>query len=174
MSHPVPAERGPNLPYTRASFDWQPLFDLHSRPEKPLSLLAIARRYNIPKSTLYDHWRQYQSALAANDELELAKARGDIDGRRDNHRVFSREEEDELKEALNQENVQQARRPGDRAAHPPGAREGDQSRSTYQVEDQVCCSLRRLRPLRASRQAGYQAERQEGQSTETIQAASSL
>jgi hypothetical protein len=105
MSHPLPTERGPNLPYTRAGFDWQPLFDLHSRPENPLSLLAIARLHKIPNSTLYDHWTQYQSALAANDELELAKARGDIDGRRDNHRVFSREEEDELKEALNQENV---------------------------------------------------------------------
>jgi hypothetical protein len=59
----------------------------------------------MPSPILYQRWRQYREALKAKGELALAKARGDFDGRRDNRRVFSREEEAELKAELGQENV---------------------------------------------------------------------
>ena len=105
MSHPLAVIRGPYRPYTQADFDWQPLYDRLSARENPSTLAAVAEPYDIPIPTLHPRWTQYKAALAAGDELALAKARGDFDGRRDNHRVFSREEEDELKEALSQENV---------------------------------------------------------------------
>ena len=105
MSHPVPTVRGPYHPYKHAGFTWQPFFNILSRSKDPPSIRSVSLLHRIPYRTLQRRFRQYEAALANNDKPALARARGEVDGRRDNSRVFSREEEEELKAALGQENV---------------------------------------------------------------------
>ena len=83
-THELPTVRGPQRHYTQHRFDWQTLFDELDGPSLAPALRAAARKYTVPPATLSFHYRKYK---------------GSIDGRRDNHRIFSRAE------AINKENV---------------------------------------------------------------------
>ena len=97
MTHPVPVIRGPYHPYQRAGCDWQPLFDLLLRAEDPPSITDVAASHSFPYGTLYSvpamaavsGCTRYQGRVGAGQGAD------EVDGRRDNRRVFSREEEQE-------------------------------------------------------------------------------
>ena len=103
--HPLPTVRGSYLHYTEHSIDWQSIFDEHELGTPPPSLRSLASKYGIPRATLSDRYRRYAAAKRDKDSEELAIAVGEIDGRRDNHRIFSREEEQELKDQLEEQNL---------------------------------------------------------------------
>ena len=105
MSRSPATECDADDPHSRGRYNWQPLFDILSGSESPPSTASVAASHGVNARTLQRRWRKYRAALAAGDELGLATARGEVDGRRDNARVFSREEEQELMEALSKENV---------------------------------------------------------------------
>ena len=91
--------------YKQHHFDWQTLFNGLDGPSPAPSLRSVARKYSIPPSTLSFHYGAYKRALSSSDEVLLAVAQGVIDGRRDNHRLFSRPEEAQLLAAVNKENI---------------------------------------------------------------------
>ena len=105
MSRPFPTTRGAYHPYTARGYDWQPLFDILSDRGSAISIRALAEEHHIPYPTLRGRWQRYRKALSTRDERGLRAARGDVDGRADNHRVFSREEEAQLKAEVNKENA---------------------------------------------------------------------
>ena len=81
------------------------MFDELSTGSPPPTVNAVATLRGIPKETLRVRWKKYQRAVEEKDDNLLAIACGDVDGRRDNHRVFTREEEALLRAAIDQENV---------------------------------------------------------------------
>lgn len=105
MSHDVARVRGPNHPYRARRFDWRPVFAELSNGSPPPSILAVANSWHLPYDTVRKHWRMYQRAVATNDETAFAIACGDVDGRRDNARKITREEEAEIRARIDQENV---------------------------------------------------------------------
>ena len=72
-------------------------------PHLPSKLLLNI--WQLPYETVRGHWAAYQAATASGDKTTLATALGDVDGRRDNHEVFSREEEQLLRERISKENI---------------------------------------------------------------------
>ena len=103
MTHAVPTKRGANLPYRQRRFDWSIVFAdlLHGS-----TIADVAKAWQLPRETVRRRWHQYQQAVAADDVAALAVARGDLDGRRDNNRKFTREEEAILRSQLaNKENA---------------------------------------------------------------------
>ena len=104
-THELPTVRGPQRHYTQYRFDWQTLFNELDGPAPAPSLRSVAQKYSVPRATLSFHYRKYKDALATSDEVQLAVAQGVIDGRGDNHRIFSRAEEAELHRAIEQENI---------------------------------------------------------------------
>ena len=103
--HPLPTVRGSYLHYTEHSIDWRSIFDEHELDTPPPSLRSLASKYGIPRATLSDRYRRYAAAKRDKDSEELAIALGEIDGRRDKHRLFSREEEQESKDQLEEQNL---------------------------------------------------------------------
>jgi hypothetical protein len=93
------------LHYTAEGFDWTPLFERLDDASSPLSIRALAAEQGLPHTTLGRHYRDYQAGLANDDHVKVAVATGEIDGRRDNARKFSRAEERTLLEVLDKENV---------------------------------------------------------------------
>ena len=104
-SRPLASQRGPYHHYTEHSFDWRSIFDAHELETPSPSLRSLATKYGIPRATLSERYRRYKATQHDNDAAELAIALGEVDGRRDNHRVFSREEEEQLRVELDQENL---------------------------------------------------------------------
>ena len=105
MSRDQPTLKGPYLPYTKHRVDWQAIFDDISAASSSRPVKAIAAKWGVQYETLRRRWKKYQRGLEVKDENLIAIARGVVDGRRDNHRIFSREEEAVLRSAINQENV---------------------------------------------------------------------
>ena len=68
-------------------------------PSKRLPLSAVSYE------TVRGRWKKYQVGVEREDATLVAIACGDVDGRRDNHRIFTREEEALLRTAIDQENV---------------------------------------------------------------------
>ena len=104
-SHLLPTVRGPQHHYTEHAFDWQSLFDELDGPAPAPSIRQTAAAHGIPHNTLSRHYRNYRSALTTHNSTKLAVALGEIAGQRDNHRLFSRQEEKQLVRALPKENV---------------------------------------------------------------------
>ena len=104
-THPLPTVRGLNRHFTTHGFQWQTLFNELDSPDRTSSLRDIALKYKVPPSTLSVHYKDYKAVLATSDEVRLAVAQGVIDGRRDNHRIFSRAEKVKLVDELHKENV---------------------------------------------------------------------
>ena len=105
MPHPTPTSRGPYHPYAKRHLDWRAVFADISRTSSSLSIKDVAASWELPYETVRRRWRKYQAAVEKKDESLVAIACGDSDGRRDNHRVFTREEEALLRSAIDQENV---------------------------------------------------------------------
>ena len=79
--------------------------DLSSRSSPPCSIVDVAAKWNIPRETLRRRWKQYQRSLKDGDRVGLLTALGDLDGRRDNHRILTRDEEAEVMAQIDKENV---------------------------------------------------------------------
>jgi hypothetical protein len=105
MSRDVPTLRGPYHPYAKHHLDWRAIFDDITNRSPPTSVKDIATRWGLPYTTVRRRWRKYQQAVEKKDDTLLAIACGDVDGRRDNHRIFTREEEATLRTAIDQENI---------------------------------------------------------------------
>jgi hypothetical protein len=105
MSRDIPTLRGPYHPYAKQRLDWPALFDQLSRETPSRSIKGVAAEWGLPYETVRRRWNNYQQGLKEKDDTVIAVARGDVDGRRDNHRVFTREEEATLRSAIDQENV---------------------------------------------------------------------
>jgi hypothetical protein len=105
MPHSTPTLRGPYHPYARDQLDWRAVFDEISGTSPPPSVKDVAAAWGLPYETVRRRWNKYQEGVAKKDDLAIAIACGDVDGRRDNSRVFSREEEVLLRSALDQENA---------------------------------------------------------------------
>ena len=105
MSQALSTVRGPTHRYVAHGFDWRPVFHDLSGGSPPPTIKAVAEHWHLPYATVRRHWVNYQAATAADDETALTIACGDVDGRRDNHRVFSREEEQLLRSRISQENI---------------------------------------------------------------------
>ena len=105
MAHPVSTLRGPTHRYTAHGFDWRPVFHELAHGCPPPTVKDVAEHWELPYATVRRHWVNYQAATAAGDETALAIACGDVDGRRDNRRVFNREEEQLLRERIDEENI---------------------------------------------------------------------
>jgi hypothetical protein len=105
MPHDVPTLRGPTHPYQKRLFDWRAVFADLARGSPPPTIRSVAKDWALPEATVRRRWRKYQRAIAEDDSTLLAIACGDVDGRRDNHRVFSRDEEALLHSTIEQENV---------------------------------------------------------------------
>lgn len=67
---------------------------------------TIARNaHGATAETVCRRWRKYQLGIAKDHAALVAIACGDVDGRRDNHRKFCREEEALLREEIDKENT---------------------------------------------------------------------
>lgn len=105
MSHDVATLRGPYHPYAKQRLDWRAVFDDLSRGSPPPTIKDVASQWGLPYETVRRRWKKYQRGVKEKDATLLAIACGDADGRRDNHRVFTREEEALLRTAIDQENI---------------------------------------------------------------------
>ena len=105
MSRDVARVRGPYHPYTKRHFDWRDVFAELSHGSPRPNVTAVANRWGLPNETVRRRWKQYQQAIADNDEEAIAIACGDVDGRRDTTRKITREEEAEVSARINQENI---------------------------------------------------------------------
>ena len=105
MPHDVPASRGPYHPYAQRRLDWRAVFDELSQTSRRRTVKDVAAAWGIPYETVRRRWRKYQLAMEEKDDTAIAIACGDVDGRRDNHRIFSREEEGSLRAIIDQENI---------------------------------------------------------------------
>ena len=81
------------------------MFDELSCGSHPPTVKDVAEHWQLPYETVRRHWSAYKAAVATGDDTAIAIACGDADGRRDNHRVFSRDEEQLLRERIDQENI---------------------------------------------------------------------
>ena len=81
------------------------MFNDLSHGSPPPTIKAVAEHWQLPYETVERHWAAYQAATAAGDETALAIACGDVDGRRDNRRVLSRDEERLLHETITKKNM---------------------------------------------------------------------
>ena len=75
----------------------------HGSP--PPTIAEVADAWGACRETVQRRWRMYQRVVAENNSSLIATACEDVNGRRDNHRVFSREEEASLRSAIDQENI---------------------------------------------------------------------
>ena len=105
MPRDVARLRGPYHPYRKARVDWSTLFEQLSAPPPTPTVKDIAEQWSLPYETVRRRWKKYQQGVKEEDPNLLAFARGDADGRRDNHRIFTREEEAELRTELDKENT---------------------------------------------------------------------
>jgi hypothetical protein len=105
MSRDLPTLRGPNHPYVKHHFAWRAVFDDLAAAPPSRTVKDVAAEWGLPFSTVRRRWRKYRRAVEEKDDTAIAVACGDVDGRRDNHRVFSREEEGLLRIALENENI---------------------------------------------------------------------
>ena len=105
MSRDVPSLKGPYHPYAKQQLDWRAEFEALSVGSPRRTVRDVAAEWGLPYSTVTRRWRNYQRAVKERDDTALAVACGDVDGRRDNHRIFSREEEALLRAAIDQENA---------------------------------------------------------------------
>ncbi len=104
-SHPLPTIRGPYQHYTTEHFDWQSLFTEYEERQPTPSLRAFAKEHSVQSRTFTRHYNNYKAAQRSKDSVALRVALGEIDGRRDNARVFSRAEEEVLRTRLLKENA---------------------------------------------------------------------
>jgi hypothetical protein len=105
MSRDIPTLRGPYLPYAKHHYDWSAVFDELSRESPSRTVKDVAKERGLPYETVRRRWTNYQRVVEQKDEEAIAIACGDVDGRRDNHRVFSREEEGLLRKAIDENKV---------------------------------------------------------------------
>ena len=85
--------------------DWRAMFEELSRDSPHRTVKEVATERDLPYETVRARWKKYQLGVEKEDATLLAIACGDVDGRRDNHRIFTREEETLLRTAIDQENV---------------------------------------------------------------------
>ena len=104
-AEPLPTIRGPYQHYAERSFDWAPIFTARDHDQPTPSYRALEAKYGPPASTIRSHYRRFKAAQANKDDTGLRVALSEIDVRRDNARVFSREEEMALRRVALKENA---------------------------------------------------------------------
>ena len=97
--------RSQGHPYQKRHILWRQVFDDLSHGTPPPTIAKVASAHGACAETVRRRWRKYQLAIANNDAALIAIACGEVDGRRDNHRTFSREEEALLREEIDKENI---------------------------------------------------------------------
>jgi hypothetical protein len=85
--------------------EWREVFHQLGHGSPPPTIAEVADAWGACRETVRRRWRMYQRGVAEDDSSLIEVACGDVDGRRDNHRVFSREEEALLRSAIDQENI---------------------------------------------------------------------
>ena len=105
MSREVATLSGSYHPYAKRRVDWRAVFEELSRDSPHRTVKEVATERGLPYETVRSRWKKYQLGVKKEDPTLVAIACGDVDGRRDNHRIFTREEETLVRTAIDQENV---------------------------------------------------------------------
>ena len=81
------------------------MFEQLSRSSPHRAVKEAATERGLAYETVRSRWKLHQLGVETEDATLVAIACGDVDGRRDNHRIFTREQEALLRTAIDQENV---------------------------------------------------------------------
>ena len=171
-AEPLPTIRGPYQHYAERSFDWAPIFTARDHDQPTPSYRALEAKYGPPASTIRSHYRRFKAAQADKDDTGLRVALSEIDGRRDNARVFSREEETALRRVALKENAHpnKPRHTSRRSVHPPTEAFTGRTLRCYPLSTQARATFLRWQRLRAAIQARARLERPQAQGHKEIQA----
>ena len=85
--------------------EWREVSHQLGHGSPPPTIAEVADAWGACRETVRRQWRMFQRGVAEDNSSLIAVACGDVDGRRDNHRVFSREEESLLRSAIEQKNI---------------------------------------------------------------------
>ena len=88
MSREAATLSGSYHPYAKRRTDWRAVFEELSCDSPHRTVKKVAIEHSLPSETLRARWKKYQLGVEKEDATLVAIACGDVDGRRDNHRIL--------------------------------------------------------------------------------------